>query len=107
MKSKPSGPLFDDLKPDRYGARGGTASRKIGAMAHEEIGITDKKLAPSFRHRFKSACRNVGIAEDVYDAITRHVEGGASRKLEASTRSWAVFGVLHVFAGHVGTIGVI
>lgn len=77
------GPLFPDLKPDRFGRRAGTATKKIGAwLRHlqKETGVVlvDKeKYVPnhSWRHRFKSECRRVHMEEEVHDALTGHQEG--------------------------------
>jgi integrase len=76
--ARPEGPLFDDLKPDRWGSRGGTASTTIGPWIRS-LGITDpRKVLHSARHRFKDVCRNApggGIAKDLHDALTGHAAG--------------------------------
>lgn len=67
------GPLFPDLTPDRFGSRGGNATKKLGRWTRA-LGIKDKRKAPShsWRHRFKYICRGVGIEEGVSDALTGH-----------------------------------
>jgi len=81
------GPLFPDLKPDRFDRRAGTATKKIGAWLRrlqKETGVllVDKmRYAPnhSWRHRFKSEARRVRLEEEVHDALTGHREGKVSR----------------------------
>jgi integrase len=73
--ARPDGPLFDDLKPDRWGSRGGTASTTMGPWVRC-LGITDpRKVLHSARHRFKDVCRAAGIPKDVHDALTGHTAG--------------------------------
>jgi len=82
-----NGPLFPDLKPDRFGRRAGTATKLIGRWLRrlqEEIGILlveKNRYAPnhSWRHRFKSEARRVRIEEEVHDALTGHRTGNVSR----------------------------
>ena len=70
------GPLFPDLKPDRFGRRGGNGTKTIGRWVRS-LGITDKRKAPnhSWRHRFKDVCRAAGIPKEIHDALTGHVSG--------------------------------
>ena len=69
----PQGPLFPDLKPDRFGRRGGTGTKNIGRWVRA-LGITDQRKAPNhaWRHRFKDVCRAAGIEKPVHDALTGH-----------------------------------
>jgi integrase len=77
------GPLFPDLKPDRFGRRAGAATKKIGAWLRrlqKETGVllVEKgRYAPnhSWRHRFVSEARRVRMEEEVHDALTGHQEG--------------------------------
>lgn len=81
------GPLFPDLKPDRFGRRAGTATKEMGRWlrrVQKELGIVlvDKVryvANHSWRHRFKSECRRAGIEEEYHDALTGHREGTVSR----------------------------
>jgi integrase len=81
------GPLFPDLKPDRFGRRAGTATKEIGrwlrrVQKETNVLLVDKaRYAPnhSWRHRFKSEARRVRIEEEVHDALTGHREGRVSR----------------------------
>jgi len=81
------GPLFPDLKPDRFGRRAGTATKEMGRWlrrAQKVLGIllVDKVryvANHSWRHRFKSECRRVQIEEEVHDALTGHRDGKVSR----------------------------
>lgn len=48
-------------------------SKWVNRYMRETCGITDrKKVFHSFRHTFKDACRNAGIAKDVHDRLTGH-----------------------------------
>jgi integrase len=67
------GPLFPDMAPDKFGRRGGNATKIIGRWVRKQ-GITDPRKAPnhSWRHRFKDECRNAGIEKAIHDALTGH-----------------------------------
>jgi integrase len=81
------GPLFPDLKPDRFGRRAGTATKEMGRWLRrlqKDLGVVlvDKvHFVPnhSWRHRFKSEARRVRMEEEVHDALTGHSEGRVSR----------------------------
>ena len=70
------GPLFPDAAPDRFGRRGGTATKVLGRWLRG-LGITDprKVAGHSWRHRFKDLCRRFGVPKDVHDAFTGHMAG--------------------------------
>jgi integrase len=72
-ESLPEGPLFPDLKPDRFGSPGGTATKRLGRWIRS-LGIDDPKKVPnhSWRHRFKDLCRGAGIEKAVNDALMDH-----------------------------------
>ncbi len=72
-KRLPSGPLFNDLKPDRFGNRGGTGTKIIGRWIRK-LGITDARISPnhSWRHRFKTVCRQHEVDLDIAEALTGH-----------------------------------
>jgi integrase len=63
--SKSKGPLFVELKPDRFGSRGGTGTKLISKWIRS-LGITDKRISPnhSWRHRLKTLGRRNGLAVD-------------------------------------------
>jgi site-specific recombinase XerC len=81
------GPLFPDLKPDRFDRRAGTATKEIGRWlrrVQKDLGVLlvdETRYAPnhSWRHRFKSEARRVRMEEEVHDALTGHREGKVSR----------------------------
>jgi integrase len=83
----PNGPLFPDLTPDLHGRRAGSATKRIGRwlrQVQEQTGVLlveEPRFAPnhSWRHRFKSEARRVGMDEEVHDALTGHREGKVSR----------------------------
>jgi hypothetical protein len=78
IESRPAGkPLFDDLVPDRFGCRGGAASKRLGRFIRVKMGLVDKRIAPcrSFRHRFKDMGRDAEIHKVLHDALTGHTEG--------------------------------
>jgi integrase len=72
-QSLSAGQLFPDLKPDRFGSPGGTATKRLGRWIRS-LGITDPKKVPnhSWRHRFKDLCRGAGIEKAVNDALMGH-----------------------------------
>jgi integrase len=78
---KANGPLFPDLAPDSFGKRGGTGTKRIGRWVRGTVGITDPRKAPShsWRHRFKSVCRQAGIEEEIHDYLTGHGSGRVGR----------------------------
>lgn len=71
------GSLFPDLKPDRFGMRGGTGVKVLGRWVRVNVGMTDARKQPNhaWRHRFKDACRNAHIPKDVHDRLTGHKSG--------------------------------
>jgi integrase len=67
--------LWPDLTPDRFGSRGGTATKVLGRWVRS-LGITDpRKVLHSACHRFKDVCRAAGVPKDVHDALTGHTAG--------------------------------
>jgi integrase len=75
------GSLFPDMAPDKFGRRGGNATKIIGRWVRKQ-GIADPRKAPnhSWRHRFKDECRNAGIEKPVHDALTGHASGDEGDK---------------------------
>lgn len=72
--------LFPALKPDKYERRSSGFSKFFNSYLRKSVGITDKrKVFHSFRHNFKHICRELGIAEDVHDALTGHTNGSEAR----------------------------
>lgn len=67
------GALFPELRPDKYGRRGTTASGMIADIVRG-LGITDKKVATShsWRHRVSDQLRNALVPADIKDAILGH-----------------------------------
>ena len=76
------GPLFPKIKPDRFGRRGGNGSKTIGRWVREKVGITDPRKAPnhSWRHRFKTLCRDTGMRQDLEEYLTSHGEGTSAQR---------------------------
>lgn len=72
-KASHAGPLFKDLKRDRFGNRGGNGTKVIGRWVRS-MGLTDRRLSPnhSWRHRMRTLGRRYGLATDILDAITGH-----------------------------------
>ncbi|MBI2254388.1 MAG: tyrosine-type recombinase/integrase [Proteobacteria bacterium] len=66
-------PLFPDAAKDRFGKRGGTATKILGRWMRD-LGIADRRKVPnhSWRHRFKDLCRNAHIEKSIHDALTGH-----------------------------------
>jgi integrase len=73
VKSLPEGSLFPDLKPDRFGSPGGTATKRLGRWVRS-LGIEDPRKVPnhSWRHRFKDLCRGAGIEKAVNETLMGH-----------------------------------
>jgi integrase len=69
------GLLFSDVRPDRFGRKSGNVSKWYGRWSRK-LGITDpRKVAHSWRHRFKDLCREAHVDKSVNDALTGHVNG--------------------------------
>lgn len=66
------GLLFPLLKPNSMGFYGATFGKHWGRFVRTTLGIDSVAPAHGFRHTFKTICREVGIPEDVSDAITGH-----------------------------------
>ncbi len=69
----PSGPLFKELKPDRFESRGGTGTKMIGKWVRS-LGLVDPRLSPShsWRHRLRTLGRRHDLSTDILDAVTGH-----------------------------------
>jgi integrase len=72
------GPLFPKVQPDRRGFYGTNIGKRWAAYLRDTVQL-DSPASPShgFRHTFKTLCREVGIPEEVHDAMTGHVGGRA------------------------------
>ncbi len=72
--------IFDKLSPDAYKRETANWSKWFGKYLRNVCKVTDKRMVfHSFRHRFKDTAREVGIPEDVSDAISGHIGGGVAR----------------------------
>jgi integrase len=74
--------LFPSLEPDHDGRRGGAFGQWFSRYLRGDRGckILDKRVVfHSFRHTFKTLCREAGISEEVHDALTGHVSGSIGR----------------------------
>ena len=73
MKKVGSGPLFAEIKLDRFGSRGGNGTKVLSRWVRS-LGLTDPRLSPShsWRHRLRTLGRRYGLAPDILDAITGH-----------------------------------
>ena len=78
------GPLFPTLKADKFGSKGGTATKKIGpfvrALAADTASLADRRLSPnhSWRHRLIEECRRIPIREDIEHALIGHAQEGTA-----------------------------
>ncbi|CAN7226029.1 site-specific integrase [Variovorax sp. LjRoot175] len=72
------GQVFPMLKPNPAGFFGANFGKRWASYLRDEIKL-HSSASPShgFRHTFKTLCREVGIPEDVHDAITGHAGSGA------------------------------
>ena len=68
-----TGPLFAELPPDKFGQRGGNATKVLGPWVRG-LGLDEKRLAPvhSWRHRMSSLARRYKLAQDVARALMGH-----------------------------------
>ena len=82
VESLPDGnaQLFPKLKANPSGYFGANFGKRWAEYLREVVGLRSS-ATPShgFRHAFKTLCREVGIAEDVHDAITGHSSGAVAR----------------------------
>jgi len=68
--------LFPELKPNLHGKRGAEFGRWFARYLRSPKGchIIDRRVVfHSFRHTFKTLCREAGISEEIHDALTGHV----------------------------------
>lgn len=74
------GYLFPTLTPDKYQRRSSGFGKEFGKFLRDELKILDRrKVFHSFRHLFKHRCRELGISEDVHDALTGHTNASEAR----------------------------
>lgn len=80
VASCPGKELFTDASPDRFGNRGGNATKVISRWVREKLSIIDPRISPShsFRHRFSTLCRNYQVHPEMRDRMMGHSRGGAS-----------------------------
>jgi len=72
--------IFHELRPDTMGAESGNWSKWFGKYLRRTLKVTDTRMVfHSFRHKFKDAAPEAGIAEDVSDALTGHSNGSLAR----------------------------
>jgi integrase len=77
VESLGDGPLFREVKPDRFGRRGGNMTKRYSGWLRKKAGVTDRRYVDhSWRHWFKDFCRNNGIPRDVHNRLTGHSLGG-------------------------------
>ncbi|MCM8736578.1 site-specific integrase [Azospirillum sp. A1-3] len=80
VASAKGGKLFPLLKPDRYGCRTASYSKRFGRWLNR-LGITsDLKVFHSFRHLFKDACRIAKIPHEVHQRLTGHAMASVGDK---------------------------
>jgi hypothetical protein len=78
------GPLFPTLKADKFGSKGGIATKKIGpfvrALAAKMPSLANRRLSPnhSWRHRLIEECRRITIREDIEHALIGHAQEGTA-----------------------------
>jgi integrase len=78
------GPLFPELRPDRFGSKGGNATKRIGpiirGLAEALPSLADMRLHPShsWRHRLHDEFRRADVREDIEDAIIGHATDGSA-----------------------------
>lgn len=71
---------FPELERGAGGKLTDSWSKWFGRYLRETVAITDSRITfHSFRHAFKDACREAGIAEEIHDILTGHKRGGVGR----------------------------
>jgi integrase len=76
VQSIPAGsPLFPAVRLDKFGSRGGIATRVHGKWVRRVVGIIDKGKDPAhaWRHRMEDQARRAGIPQNVTDALLGHL----------------------------------
>jgi hypothetical protein len=70
-----AGPLFPNVRPDKFGSRGGTATKSYGRWVRKTVRITDKTKDPAhaWRHRFEDQARRAGVPQNVTDGLMGHL----------------------------------
>lgn len=81
-KGVPSnGQLFPSLQPDPRGYYGRNIGKTWRSYLQDVVALESSAMpSHGFRHTFKTLSRQVGIPEDVHDAITGHSDGSVSRE---------------------------
>ncbi|KTT37010.1 integrase [Pseudomonas oryzihabitans] len=81
-KGLPSnGQLFPSLHADRQGYYGRNIGKTWRSYLQDVVALESSAMpSHGFRHTFKTLSRQVGIPEDVHDAITGHSDGSVSRE---------------------------
>jgi hypothetical protein len=78
-----NGSLFPELRPDRFGSKGGNATKRLGpvirGLADVLPSLADKRLHPShsWRHRLHDEFRRSEVREDIEDAVIGHASDGS------------------------------
>jgi integrase len=75
-RSVAKGPIFPDIPPDRFGNRGGNATKIISKWVRK-LHIADSRISPShsWRHRFKTLARQHDLALDIVNALCGYRRG--------------------------------
>lgn len=69
-----------DLSKDKYGRKSSAIGKRFNRHVRNRLKLQKTKSFHSFRHGFKTACRDAGIAEEVHDRLTGHASSKTSRK---------------------------
>lgn len=74
--------LFPELEPAHDGRRGGTYGQWFARYLRSSRGchILDRRVVfHSFRHTFKTLCREAALPEEIHDALTGHTSASVGR----------------------------
>lgn len=69
-------PLWPDIKPDVFGTRKGTATKRHGRWVRQRVGITDERKDPAhaWRHLFEDRAHQANVPQNITDALMGHLD---------------------------------
>ncbi len=67
--------LFPDIRPDKFGSRGGTATKNHGRWVRQTVKVTDTRKDPAhaWRHLFRERAQRANVPQHVTEALMGHL----------------------------------